>query len=113
MNVIRDEVYYEHLEESAMGSPISPIFAEFFMQKLEFRIINTMTSIKFWYRYVDNVYSMVSTKDMHKILAKLNDFNQTISFGCVIRCPDIKSPGHQISWYYISYDYSKKPSIFL
>jgi len=40
-------VYYEQLEGSAMGSPISPIFAEFFMQRLEFQITNTVTSIKF------------------------------------------------------------------
>ena len=40
-------VYYEQLERSAMGSPISPIFAEFFMQRLEFQIINTMSSINF------------------------------------------------------------------
>jgi len=42
-----DGVNYEQLEGSAMGSPIFPIFAEFFMQRLEFQIINTMTSIKF------------------------------------------------------------------
>ena len=63
-----------------MGSPNSPIFAELFMQRLEFQFINTMTSIKFWYRYEDYVYSMVSTKDIDRILAKLNDFNQSISF---------------------------------
>ena len=71
-------VYYEQLEGSAMGSPISSIFAEFFMQRLEFQMINTMTSIKLWYRYVDDVYRMVSTNDIDRISAKLNDFNQSI-----------------------------------
>ena len=48
-------VLYEQLEGAAMGSPISPIFAEFFMQKLEETLVPKFgLSLYAWSRYVDD-----------------------------------------------------------
>jgi len=72
---------YEQMEEAAMSSPISPIFAEFFMQNLEVTIIPTSGhSLYSWWRYVDEVFSIAKSKDVDVILTALNNFNPSINF---------------------------------
>jgi len=64
-----------------MGSPISPIFAKFFMQKLEDTLVPTSgLSLYVWSRYVDDIFTIVKTQDLDEILNSLNEFNPSISF---------------------------------
>ena len=72
---------YEQLEGAAMGSPISPIFLEFFMQKLETSIIPTLeNSLYSWWRYFDDVFSIAKIKDINLIMRALKYYNPNISF---------------------------------
>jgi len=64
-----------------MRSPISPIFAEFFMQKLEETLIPTLNlSLYAWWRYVDDVFTIAKIKDIDKIKTTLNSFHPAIKF---------------------------------
>jgi len=47
--------FYQQLEGLPMGSPLSPVFAEFFMQKFEESIVPSQSSIQFWKRYVGDI----------------------------------------------------------
>jgi retron-type reverse transcriptase len=50
--------FFKQLEGTAMGSPISPIFAELFLQKLENNLIKNNRNIIVWRRYVDDVSTL-------------------------------------------------------
>jgi len=63
-----------------MGSPISPIFAELFLQKLESAVIINNPFIKFWKRYVDDVFSIIKSRKLKNILDSLNGFHPAIQF---------------------------------
>ena len=63
-----------------MGSPISPIFAEFFMQYLEESIILNDSRIAIWKRYVDDIFTALKEDDVNDILLKLNSFSNPIKF---------------------------------
>jgi len=67
-----------------MGSPISPVFAEFLLQDLEHSIIPSIRSILHYYRYVDDVFSIVKKTDIPLILDKLNGYHPEIQFTCEI-----------------------------
>ncbi len=63
-----------------MGSPLSPILAEFCMQSLEESIVDGHPFIKFWVRYVDDVYAIVKSRKLHDILTELNGYHTSIQF---------------------------------
>ena len=75
------DTLYEQQEGAVMGSPISPIFAEFFMQKLEGNLIPTLnSSLHAWWEYVDDVFTIAKIKDVDKIETTLNNFHPSIKF---------------------------------
>jgi hypothetical protein len=74
-----DEFYYQK-EGTAMGSPISPIVAELFMQNLEDKVIKTNRHIRFWRRYVDDACSIVNGRKVEELLHNLNSFHASIQF---------------------------------
>jgi hypothetical protein len=53
-----NDQFFKQLEGTAMGSPISPIFAELFLQKLENNLIKNNRNIIVWRRYVDDVSTL-------------------------------------------------------
>ncbi len=60
---------YQQKFGAAMGSPVSPIIANFFMEDLEQKAINTVPAEckpKFWKRYVDDVASAVKKGQAEK-----------------------------------------------
>jgi len=67
-----------------MGSPISPVFAEFLLQDLERSIIPSIRSVHHYLRYVDNVFSVAKKNDSALILDKLNGYHPEIQFTCEI-----------------------------
>ena len=47
--------FYKQLQGAAMGSPVSPVFANIYLEHFESLAIPTSpTLIKWWFRYVDN-----------------------------------------------------------
>ena len=65
-----------------MGSPASPAIANLFMAKLEETALSTFAGDKpkVWYRYVDDVLSVVKTTAIEQILTHLNSQHPTITF---------------------------------
>ena len=45
--------FYEQVEGAAMGSPVSPIVANLYMEYLEQKALSTAPTPKFWHRYVE------------------------------------------------------------
>jgi len=65
-----------------MGSPISPVFSEIFLQTLESEIVLGHPDILFYKRYVDDVYAVIKSSSKQDILASLNGFHPNIQFTC-------------------------------
>lgn len=70
------------LQESgtAMGSPISPVFAELYRQFLESSLIISNPHIHYWTRYVDDVFSIIRARKLNHILETINGFHPAIKF---------------------------------
>ena len=76
----RDE-YYELTDGLAMGSPLSPAVANLFMAKLEEKALSTFTNApKTWFRFVDDVFSIIRKVDVEAFLAHLNQQHPSIRF---------------------------------
>ncbi|XP_035701311.1 uncharacterized protein LOC110862299 [Folsomia candida] len=72
--------YYRQKEGAAMGSPLSPIIAELFLQMLENSIIKNFRDIILWRRYVDDVIAIIRQRRNKKILQEINNFHPSIKF---------------------------------
>ena len=65
----------------AMGSPVSPIVANIFMDDLERNALVTMKDRpRLWLRYVDDVLSIVKRNSLEGMLVHLNAQNDAITF---------------------------------
>jgi hypothetical protein len=55
------EKLYEQTSGLAIGSPLSPILADLYMERMEQKIKNEDTQdwIKFWRRYVDDIFAVI------------------------------------------------------
>ncbi|XP_060520792.1 uncharacterized protein LOC132698616 [Cylas formicarius] len=75
--------FYEQVDGVAMGSPLSPVIANFFMEKFEQQALNTaQKKPKCWFRYVDDTFVIWShgEKELQIFLAHLNSINNKIKF---------------------------------
>ena len=64
--------FYEQVKGAAMGSPVSPIVANLYMEYFEQKALSTPPPPRFWCRYVDD--TLVIQKEIHK-----QDFLQHIN----------------------------------
>nr|XP_054772286.1 uncharacterized protein LOC129280268 [Lytechinus pictus] len=75
--------YYKQLQGAAMGSPLSPIIANIFMEHFEHQALKTADKPpSLWLRYVDDTFVIWphSTPDLHQFLNHLNHQHPSIKF---------------------------------
>ena len=61
--------FYRQLQGAAMGSPVSPVIGNVYMEYFKsLAIPSSPTLIKWWFRYVDDVHS-ATRKDQHTLRA--------------------------------------------
>ena len=82
----REKIYHQ-LFRTAMGSPVSPIAANIFMEALEQKAIATAPMDcrpKLWLRYVDNVLEIVKKDGVRKLMDHINTIDKCgfIKFIC-------------------------------
>ena len=75
--------FYEHVEGAAMGSPVSPIIANLYMEYFEQKTLSTAPHPRLWHRYVDAIF--VIQKEIHKqdkqdFLQHINSVDPAIQF---------------------------------
>ncbi len=72
---------YEQKEGAAMGSPVSPIVANVFMEDFEQRAISSSpVQPAFWGRYVDDTLVIINTADIDTFTAHINQVHPSIKF---------------------------------
>ena len=75
--------HYQQLEGAAMGSPISPIVANIFMEDFEQKAISTAPHPPyFWKRYVDDTFTILESSHREAFLDHINSADQHIQFTC-------------------------------
>ena len=73
--------YYEQVEGAAMGSPLSPLVANLFMEHFEQRAIESFKyNLKFWGRYVDDVISVLKRAHYDELMSHLNTQHKAIQW---------------------------------
>ena len=80
---VYDGNYYQQNEGAAMGSPLSPIIANIFMEFFEEAAIESATlKPSFWIRYVDDTFTLWPHGEatLHEFLNHLNSLRPTIKF---------------------------------
>ena len=66
-----------------MGSPISTIVANLFMEDLEVQAINTSTTPPaLWKRFVDDTFTIIKKDNRNSFLQHLNSIHPNIKFTC-------------------------------
>ena len=76
----RDE-FYQVSDSLAIGSPLSPILANLFMEDLESQALSSLEDNKRpqrWHRYVDDVFSVVKEHLLSATFQHLNNQNPPI-----------------------------------
>ena len=61
-----------------MGSPVSPVIANLFMEHFESLTVDT--KVRFWRRYVDDIFCILNKDDVERTLDTLNSFFPSIKF---------------------------------
>ena len=73
--------FYKQLQGAAMGSPVSPVIANIYMEHFEsLAIPSSPTLIKWWFRYVDDVHSATRKDQVNKLQEHLNSTDPHIKF---------------------------------
>ena len=72
--------FYEQQEGAPMGSPISPIVANLFMEQFENQAINTAPPPLFWRRFVDDTFTILQSSHKTSFLEHLNSIDKHIQF---------------------------------
>ena len=76
-----DNIIYTQLEGAAMGSPVSPIVANLFMEWFEEHAIETFPyEITFWRRYVDDTLVALCDSLVEPLTTHINSIDPSIKF---------------------------------
>lgn len=72
--------FYKQTKGAPMGNPLSPFLCELFMANLENILKERKLLPERWYRYVDDIFSIVRKEDLPKILEAINSIHKDIKF---------------------------------
>ena len=73
--------YFEQVEGAAMGSPISPIVANLYMEKFEARALSASPNLPLmWKRFVDDTFVVMKKAYKEEFLTYLNSVDKNIQF---------------------------------
>lgn len=75
--------FYEQIDGVAMGNPLSPVIANFYMERFEQQAIQTASKRpSYWFRYVDDVFLIWSygEEELDKFHQHINNINPRIQF---------------------------------
>ena len=85
--------FFEQLQGKAMGSPISPIVANLYMEDFKIKVINTAEySPRIWKRYVDDTFVVIDSVLKKKFLEGINNMDPHIQFTTEDAEPDGSIP---------------------
>ena len=85
--------FYEQQEGAAMGSPISPIVANLYMEDLETKAIQSaQNQPSFWRRFLDNTPTIMKSSQVESFLHHLNSIDHHIQFTKEDSRPDGSMP---------------------
>ena len=70
----------KQVEGAAMGSPVSPIVANLYMEYLEQKALSTAPTPKFWGRYVDDTFVIHKEANKQGFLQHINSVDPAIRF---------------------------------
>ncbi|KAG8301980.1 hypothetical protein J6590_108521 [Homalodisca vitripennis] len=78
--------FYQQIEGTAMGNPLSCFIANIFLAKFELNAKQNMTYFpRVWLRYVDDIFAIFNkNQDLQNFINQLNTFYPTIKFTCEI-----------------------------
>ena len=75
--------FYEQTDGIAMGSPMSPIVANLFMEDLEVKALATSPhQPSLWKRFVDDTFIIIKKAHKDSLLQHLNSIDDNIKFTC-------------------------------
>ena len=78
---VYDEKFYIQREGAAMGSPVSPIIANLFMENFEEKAISSFhTAPRYWGRYVDDTMVIIDRSQVDNFTQHLNSVHNSIKF---------------------------------
>ncbi|XP_071344169.1 uncharacterized protein [Trachinotus anak] len=77
-----DGKFYRQKHGCAMGSPVSPIVANLYTEEVENRALNSFEGItpSHWFRYVDDTWVKIKTKEKQAFTEHINSVDQNIKF---------------------------------
>ncbi len=89
------EKYYEQTYGAPMGSPLSPVMANLFMEEFEKNTLDTATlKLGFWFRYVDDTLSSWchGLDNLQRFLDHINSLHPSIKFTYEVQKDDKTIP---------------------
>ena len=72
--------FYEQVEGVAVGSPVSPIIANLYMEYLEQKALSSAPTPSFWHRFVDDTFVIHKEVNKQDFLQHINSVDPTIGF---------------------------------
>ena len=74
-------LYYKQIQGTAMGSPVSPIIANIYMEHFEQLALESYQNPpKIWYRYVDDTFAVIHEYEIDDFTLHLNCIDPNIKF---------------------------------
>jgi hypothetical protein len=83
MYFLYNSAFYNHTDSIAMGSPLTPVIANYYMEHFkQLAIIMVSRKPTHWYRYMDNTFVVWCHReeDLHDFLSHLNNIHPNIKF---------------------------------
>ena len=72
--------FFEQIEGVAMGSPVSPIVANLYMENLERKALSTASTPRHWFRFLDDTFVIQYENQKQIFLDHINNVDPAINF---------------------------------